>query len=139
MTGMTTAELRAYQQICETNGAIMVIACDQRGGIRELLSGDPAGRAKITDAMLGDTKSDVVRYLAAHAPCVLLDAVCAVPRVIEEASLARDVALLIGLDASGYDKDANGHYLSRLVPGISARRVRELGGTGGKARKKSTA
>jgi tagatose 1,6-diphosphate aldolase len=45
---------------------------------------------------------------------------------------SRDVALLIGLDASGYDTDADGHYLSRLAPGINARKVRELGGTGGK-------
>jgi tagatose-1,6-bisphosphate aldolase len=132
MTRMTTAELRGYQQICGANGAIMVIACDQRGGIRKLLSDDPAGQAKISDAMLGDTKSDVVRYLAGEAPCVLLDAICAVPRVVEEASLARHVALLIGLDASGYDTDANGYYLSKLVTGVTARRVRQLGGTGGK-------
>ncbi len=132
MTHMSTAELRGYQQICGANGTIMVIACDQRGGIRKLLADDPAGQAKITDTILGDTKSDVVRYLAAHAPCVLLDPICAVPRVVEEGSLARDVALLIGLDASGYDTDPAGYYLSKLVPGINARRVRELGGTGGK-------
>ena len=129
---MTTAELRGYQQICGSNGAIMVIACDQRGGIRKLLSSDPAGQAKISDAVLGDTKSDVVRYLASAAPCVLLDPICAVPRVVEEGSLARDVALLIGLDASGYDTDENGFYQSKLVPGVTARRVRQLGGTGGK-------
>ena len=132
MNKMTTAELRGYQQICGKNVAIMVIACDQRGGIRTLLASDPAEQKKITDAMLGDTKSDAVRYLAAEAPSVLLDPICAVPRVVEEASLARDVALLISLDASGYDTDAQGHYLSRLVPGVNARRVRELGGTGGK-------
>ena len=129
---MTAAELRGYQQICSTNGTIMVIACDQRGGIRKLLAATPAEEKQITDAMLGDVKSDVVRHLAAHAPAVLLDPICAVPRVVEEASLARDVALLIGLDASGYDTDSQGHYLSKLVPGISARRVRALGGTGGK-------
>jgi tagatose-1,6-bisphosphate aldolase len=132
MTSMTTAELRGYQQICGKNGAIMVIACDQRGGIRKLLASTPEEQKKISDATLGDTKSDVVRYLAAEAPCVLLDPICAVPRVVEEASLARDVALLIGLDASGYDVDAAGHYLSKLVPGVTAHRVRELGGTGGK-------
>ena len=132
MTRMTTAELRGYQQICGANGAIMVIACDQRGGIRKLLASDAAAQAAISDATLGDTKSDVTRYLAAHAPCILLDPICAVPRVVEEASLARDVALLIGLDASGYDTGASGHYLSKLVPGVTARRVRELGGTGAK-------
>lgn len=132
MRKMTTAELRGYQQICGANGAIMVIACDQRGGIRKLLADTPEEQKKITDDALGDTKSDVVRYLAAEAPCVLLDPICAVPRVVEEGSLARDVALLIGLDASGYDTDAQGHWLSKLVPGVNARSVRALGGTGGK-------
>lgn len=132
MARMTTAERRGYQQICRDNGAIMVIACDQRGGIRKILAPDEAGQAKITNDMLGDTKCDVARYLASHAACILLDPICAVPRVVEEGALARDVALLIGLDASGYDTDAHGHYLSKLVPGITARKVRELGGTGGK-------
>ncbi len=132
MTELTTAERRGYQQICGKNGTIMVIACDQRGGIRKILGKTAEEQAMITDRMLGDTKSDVTRYLAANAPCILLDPVCAVPRVIEEAALPRDVALLIGLDASGYDTDPDGHYLSRLAPGINARKVRELGGTGGK-------
>ena len=132
MAKLTTSERRGFQQICGKNGAIMVIACDQRGGIRQILADTPAERAKISDAMLGDTKADVVRYLASEAPCVLLDPVCAVPRVVDEGVLPRDVALLIGLDASGYDTDAEGHWLSRLAPGIDARKVRALGGTGGK-------
>ena len=132
MPVMTTAERRGLQQICGSNGTILAIACDQRGGIRQLLASDPAEQKKISDAVLGDTKTDVVTELARHAPCVLLDAVCAVPRVIEEGTLPRDVALLIGLDASGQDLDPNGHYLSRLSPGITARKVRELGGTGAK-------
>lgn len=132
MTTMTTAELRGYQQICGKNGAIMVIACDQRGGIRQILADTPEARAAISDAMLGDTKSDVVRYLASEAPCVLLDPICAVPRVVDDGVLPRDVAMLIGLDASGYDTDADGHWKSRLAKGIDARKVRELGGTGGK-------
>ena len=132
MTRMTTAELRGYQQICGRDGAIMAIACDQRGGMRTLLAADPAEQAKITNDMLGDTKSDNTRYLASEASCVLLDPLCAVPRIVDEGVLNRDTALLIGLDASGFDVSPEGYRLSRLVPGIDARRVRELGGTGGK-------
>jgi tagatose-1,6-bisphosphate aldolase len=132
MTKLTTSELRGYQQICGRNGAILTIACDQRGGIRQILADSPEERARISDDMLGDVKADVVRYLASEAPSVLLDPVCALPRVVEEGILPRDVALLIGLDASGYDTDADGHWRSRLAAGINARKVRELGGTGGK-------
>jgi tagatose 1,6-diphosphate aldolase len=132
MTKLTTGELRGYQQICGKNGAIMVIACDQRGGIRKILAAKPEDEAGISDAVLGETKADVVRYLASEAPCILLDPVCAVPNVVNEGVLPRDVALLIGLDASGYDTDPAGHWRSRLVPGVDARKVRALGGTGGK-------
>jgi tagatose-1,6-bisphosphate aldolase len=132
MTKMTTSELRGYQQICAPNGMMMVIACDQRGGMRALLARDPAEQAAISDATLGETKSDIVQYLANEASCVLLDPICAVPKVVDDGVLARDVALLVGLDASGFDKTPEGYRLSRLVPGIDARRVRELGGTGGK-------
>ena len=133
MTRMTTAEMRGYHQICGSNGAMMVIACDQRGGMRTLLASDPAAQARISNDMLGDTKADITRYLASEASCVLLDPICAVPRVVDEGVLGRHTALLIGLDASGWDVAAIGGYrLSRLVPGVTARRVRELGGTGGK-------
>jgi tagatose-1,6-bisphosphate aldolase len=133
MAKMTTAELRGYHQICGHDGAMMVIACDQRGGMRTLLASDPAEQAKITNETLGDTKADITRYLASAASCVLLDPICAVPRVVEQGVLGRDTALLIGLDASGWDVSPIGGYrLSKLVPGIDARRVRALGGTGGK-------
>lgn len=129
---MTTAERRGYQQICGPDGAMMVIAADQRGGMRQIMAATPEGQAAITEAMLGETKADITCYLARQASCVLLDPVCAVPAVVDQGVLARDTALLIGLDASGFDLTAEGYRLSRLVKGVDARRVRELGGTGGK-------
>jgi tagatose-1,6-bisphosphate aldolase len=132
MTDFTTAELRGFQQVCMADGGMVAIACDQRGGMRSLLAADPAAQAAITDADLGRVKSDIVSHLGAHASAVLLDPVCAVPGVVRDATLPRDVGLLIGLDASGYDTDADGHRLSRQARGVTARRVRELGGTGGK-------
>lgn len=132
MSRMTTAERRGFQQICDADGDILAIACDQRGGMRELLSPDPAGREAIGNDVLGETKADIVRHLANHASAVLLDPVCAVPAVVDDGVLARDVGLIIGLDASGFDLDDQGHRLSRLSQGVTARRVRELGGTAGK-------
>jgi tagatose 1,6-diphosphate aldolase len=132
MAQMTTAERRGYHQICGRDGAMMVIACDQRGGMRTLLASDPAEQAAIGNEVLGDTKADITRYLASEAGCVLVDPICAVPHLIDQGVLARDTALLIGLDASGWDTSPEGYRLSKMVEGIDARRVRELGGTGGK-------
>ena len=132
MTAMTTAERRGYQQICNSDGMMMVIACDQRGGMRSLLASDPAAQKAITDAMLGDTKVAITQHLAKHAGCVLVDAFCAVPRLVDAAEIDRATGLLIGLDASGFDTTPEGYRISNMVPGITARRVRELGGTGAK-------
>lgn len=129
---MTTSERRAYQQVCGENGLMMVVACDQRGGMRKVLADTPEAQAAIDDAALGTVKAAMVSHLANKASCVLLDATCAVPGVVDDAVLARDTGLLIGLDASGWDTDTQWHRISRLVPGVDARRVRELGGTGAK-------
>ena len=131
-TTMTTAELRGYQQICGDNGFMMVVAADQRGGMRKVLADTPEAQAAIDEAMLGVTKAAIVRHLANKATCILLDAVCAVPDVVDNGVLSRDTALLVGLDASGWDTDDKGYRISKLVPGITARRTRELGGTGAK-------
>ncbi|WP_284391542.1 tagatose-bisphosphate aldolase [Devosia yakushimensis] len=132
MARMTTAERRGYHQICGQDGAMMVIACDQRGGMRTLLAATPEEQAGISNEVLGDTKADITRYLASQASCVLVDPICAVPQVVDEGVLQRDTALLIGLDASGWDVSPEGYRISKMVDGITARRVRELGGTGGK-------
>lgn len=129
---MTTSEKRGYRQICGDNGLMMVVACDQRGGMRKVLADTPEEQAAIDNATLGVVKGDIVRHLANKASCVLLDAVCAVPDVVDDDVLARDTGLLVGLDASGWDIDDNGYRNSIMTPGITARRVRELGGTGAK-------
>lgn len=129
---MTTAERRGYRQICAANGRMMVVAADQRGGMRKVLADTPEAQDAIDERALGKVKAGIVRHLANKASCVLLDAVCALPDVVDDGTIARDTGLLVGLDASGWDTDGNGYRVSRLVPGVDARRVRELGGTGGK-------
>jgi tagatose-1,6-bisphosphate aldolase len=132
MSAMTTAERRGYQQICGEDGAMMVIACDQRGGMRTLLAKSPEEQAKISNDVLGLTKMDITAHLARHAGCVLVDPICAVPGLVNEGVLHRATGLLIGLDASGFDVTPEGYRVSNMVPGINARRVRAFGGTGAK-------
>ena len=130
---MTPAELRGYQQICDADGFLLVVAADQRGGMRKLLAKDAAAQAAIDSAALGRVKADITRYLAnAAASCILLDPVCAIPDVILNGSLGRSTGLLVGLDDSGWDLSPEGYRLSKLCPGVTARRVRQMGGTGAK-------
>ena len=129
---MTTAERRGYQQICGDGRAMMVVAADQRGGMREVLADTPEARKAISDRRLGGVKVAIAQNLAVHAGCILVDPLCAVPWMVDDGLLPRETALLIGLDASGYDSTPEGYRLSRLVPGVDARTVRAMGATGGK-------
>jgi len=132
MNKMTTAERRGYQMICDATGAMMVVACDQRGGMRTLLAATPEEQAQISNETLGKTKYDITRFLASQAGCVLVDPICAVPGIIDEGVVPRNTGLLIGLDASGWDTSPQGYRISKMVEGVTARKVRELGATGGK-------
>jgi tagatose-1,6-bisphosphate aldolase len=111
---------------------MMVIACDQRGGMRSLLAKTPEDQARIGNDVLGLTKMDITAHLARHAGCVLVDPICAVPGLVDAGVIHRSTGLLIGLDASGFDTTPEGYRISSMVEGITARRVRELGGTGAK-------
>lgn len=126
--GLTTAQLRAYQQICDDSGRMLVVAMDQRAAMRSLIQ--VPGDATAADLLAA--KLDLVAHLGNAAPAVLLDPTVAVPQVITEGILARDCALVIGMDASGYDTDDRGLRVSRIVEGVDARRVRALGGTAAK-------
>lgn len=132
MNKMTTAERRGYQMICDATGSMMVVACDQRGGMRTLLAASPEEQAEISNETLGKTKYDITRYLASEAGCVLVDPICAVPGIIDEGIVPRNTGLLVGLDASGWDTSPEGYRISKMVEGITARKVREMGATGGK-------
>ena len=132
MASLTTAERRGYQQICDSNGAMLVIACDQRGGMRQVLADTDEDRAAISNDTLGLVKADITAHLARHAGAVLVDPLCAVPMLVDDGVIDRCTGLIIGLDASGFDKTPEGWRISNMVEGITARRVREFGGTGAK-------
>ena len=130
---LSTAERRAYRQLSDANGRMLVVACDQRGAMRAVLAATPEDRAAISNAQLGEVKADLVRHLANHAPSVLLDPECALPRVVDEDVLARDVGLLVAMDASGWQtRPGSPLRHSAVIPGVDAARVRAVGGTAAK-------
>jgi len=130
---MSTAERRAFQQLCTREGKILVIAMDQRNSMRRLLSNDEKVLASIDRNELAKVKARLVEYLGNYAPAVLLDPETALPMVVDEGVLARDVALMVAMDASGYDTEPGTSLRqSKIISGINPRRVRELGGTAAK-------
>ena len=130
---MSENEYQAYQKLCTKNGKMMVIAMDQRNSMRVLLSDDEEVVKSVDNKELGKVKARLVKYLGNHAPAVLLDPECALPGIVEDGTLSKEVALVVGLDASGYDVDPNTMLReSRVVKGVDAGKVKEFGGNAAK-------
>jgi sulfofructosephosphate aldolase len=121
----TTAQRRAYQRICDpASERILVIAMDQRNSMKNLIQGvDEASADDLVNAKL-----DLVAHLGNAAPALLLDPTTAIPQVIDDGVLARDTALMVGMDATGFAAGDDGLRKSAVVEGVDARRVREVGG-----------
>ncbi|HIY65599.1 MAG TPA: hypothetical protein H9830_04910, partial [Candidatus Agrococcus pullicola] len=81
----------------------------------------------ITTEALAEVKADLVRWFANEAPAVLLDPEVALPGIVDSRVIDRDTGLVVGMDASGYET-VDGLRYTRHVPGVDARRVRDLGG-----------
>lgn len=127
MNALTTPERRGMQAISTPSGKMLIVAADQRNGMKAAISDAPDGSAAITKAELAEVKADLVRHLANHAPAILLDPEVALPAVVDDGVLARDTALVVGLDASGFETEDGLRY-TRFVEGVTPASVRELGG-----------
>lgn len=127
MNTLTTLERRGMAAISTPGGKMLIVAADQRNGMKAVMNDAPDGPNSITAQQLSDAKVDLVRFLGNAAPAILLDPEIALPRVADEGVLSRDTALVVGLDASGFET-VDGVRYTRYVPGMSPRRVRELGG-----------
>ena len=127
MNTLTTLERRGMAAISTPGGKMLIVAADQRNGMKAVMNDAPDGPGSITAQQLSDAKADLVRYLGNAAPAILLDPEVALPRVADEGVLARDTALVVGLDASGFET-VDGLRYTKFVPGMTPRRARELGG-----------
>lgn len=125
MTSLTTTEKRALARISTTGGGMLIVAADQRNSMKAVMNA-PEGPDSISTESLRAAKSDLVTHLANHGPAILLDPEVAVPHVIDEGVLDRDTALVVGMDASGYETIDDLRY-TRMVDGVTPKRLREVG------------
>jgi len=110
---------------------MLIVAADQRNGMKAVMDGASAGPESVTAADLAAAKTDLVRYLANFAPAILLDPEVALPAIVDKDIISRETSLVVGMDASGFEV-AEGLRYTRIVAGVSARRVRDLGGDAAK-------
>jgi tagatose 1,6-diphosphate aldolase len=131
VNALTTIERRGLSAISTPGGRMLIVAADQRNGMKAAMNDAPGGPDSISAAELAAAKADLVRYLANNAPAILLDPEVALPAVVDDGVLIRGTSLVVGMDASGFET-VEGLRYTRFVPGVTARRVRELGGDAAK-------
>jgi tagatose-1,6-bisphosphate aldolase/sugar (pentulose or hexulose) kinase len=127
MNELSTLERRGLAAISTPGGQMLIVAADQRNGMKAVMTDAPNGPGSVTTQQLADAKADLVQYLGNQAPAILLDPEVALPRVVDDGTLDRSTALVVGMDASGFDT-VDGLRYTRFVDGVTARMVRELGG-----------
>lgn len=127
MNPLTTIERRGMSAISTDSGRMLIVAADQRNGMKAAMKDASAGPDSISVGELAEAKADLLRYLANQAPAILLDPEVALPAVVDDGVLARGTSLVVGMDASGYES-IDGLRHTRFVPGMSAAKVRTLGG-----------
>jgi sulfofructosephosphate aldolase len=105
-----------------------VIAVDHGDPLVEMLQG--LGLSANTEAQRA-LKYDIVDTVGRDASAVLLDPDVSVTEIVERGALARDVGLLVRIEADGFDT-VGGLRRSRLIDGLGAAGARERGATAAK-------
>ena len=128
MSAVTTAERRAIQQITTPAGRFAIIAADHGQPLVDML--DALGLPAMREQQRA-FKRDLVETVGRDASAVLLDPDVSLPHLVDQGAVARDVGLLVRIEADGADV-RDGLQRSRLIPGLGAHGARARGATAAK-------
>jgi tagatose 1,6-diphosphate aldolase len=122
---MTEGKIKHLKALSDSRGVIAAAAMDQRGSLQKSIAA-AAGvpQNQVTDEQMQEFKIAVTRVLTPHASAILLDPEYGIPATKVRSANA---GLLLAYEKSGYDNTQPGR-LPDLLPNVSARRIRELGG-----------
>jgi tagatose 1,6-diphosphate aldolase len=121
---ISEGKLAHLRKLSNQNGVIAAAAMDQRGSLQKSLASAKGVSAKeISDEMMSEFKTAVVRVLTPHASAILLDTEYGLTAAAARASNA---GLLLAYEKSGYDNTQPGR-LPDLLPNLSAKRIKDFG------------
>src|ERR1051325_1154864 len=121
---LSSEKVARLRSISTPRGIIAALAMDQRRSLRRIIA-LAAGKPEdgVSDAQLSDFKAAVTAALTPLASAVLLD-----PEYGLDAAPSRapGCGLLLTYEADGFD-NPRPHRMLALMPGVSVRRLRDLG------------
>ena len=125
---LTTAERRALRQIKTSGDRFAVIAADHGQPLVDML--DALGVSSAPEEQRA-FKADLVDTVGRDASAVLLDPDVSLPDIVDRDLLARDVGLLVRIEADGHQLE-DGLRRSELIEGLGAEGARARGATAAK-------
>jgi sulfofructosephosphate aldolase len=115
-------------RIADSRGRLSIIAADHGDPLVEML--ETAGLPADAEAQRA-IKYDIVDTVGRDASAVLLDPDVSVAEIVERGALARDVGLLVRIEADGFET-RGGLRRSRLIDRLGAAGARQRGATAAK-------
>lgn len=121
---LTIGKLRGLQQISDEQGIFAMCAMDHRGSMQRLINQTEPG--KVTYETLAEYKRDLTECLAPESTGILLDPIYGAAQAIASSALPGGVGLLVSLEETGYESDAQGR-VTTLLPNWSVEKIKRMG------------
>lgn len=127
MKTTSLGKFRALQQCSRTTGAFAILAADHRGNLWDALQEHTT--KTVTDAILTDFKSTLIKTLSTSGSAVLLDPEYSVAQLIASNIVSGQRGLLVGIEKTGYSGDPNARENS-FLPNWGVAKAKRMGATG---------
>jgi len=120
----TMGKIRGLQQISDQAGIFAMCAMDHRGSMQRMI--DRIEPEQVPASTLVEYKTDLTEELAPESTAVLLDPVYGAAQSIIAGVLPGNVGLLVSLEESGYEVDAQGRTTT-LLQDWSVEKIKRMG------------
>ena len=128
-TPRTIGTLRGLQQMADDAGIFAMCAMDHRGSMQRMIR--PRDPSSVGFEELVHYKLDLTECLAPASTGVLLDPLYGAAQAIASGALPGRTGLLVSLEETGYEADAEGR-VTTLLPAWGVEKVRRMGAAGAK-------
>ncbi|HLF26746.1 MAG TPA: tagatose 1,6-diphosphate aldolase [Anaerolineae bacterium] len=118
---LTIGKLRGLQQLADPDGIFAMCAMDHRGSMQRLIN--KAAPDQVTYDVLVEYKRDLTETLAPVSTAVLLDPIFGAAQAIASGALPGYTGLLVSLEETGYEQDAQGR-VTTLLPNWSVDKIK---------------
>lgn len=122
---LSEGKIKHLNALSNKKGVIAAAAMDQRGSLRKAIAkAKGVAEDQVSDDMMSEFKVAVSKILTPHASAILLDPEFGIPAA---KARSKNAGLLLAYEESGYDNTKPGR-LPDLLPHLSVKRIKELGG-----------